>query len=359
MSVGAARSGDTARGGSISRREVLRALGALALAPSILAADPGGRRALEAIDVHHHVMPPAYLAAARGRIAAAMPGFTSLLDWQPEHSLEQMDLAGVATAILSISAPGIWLGDPAESRHLARLCNDYTAGLTARHRGRFGFFATLPLPDVEGSLREIERALDELGAQGIVLMTSYGEHWPGDPAFAPVLDELARRRAVIYFHPVAPACCVNVLPQVPPAIVEFPFATTRAIMSLLYSGTLTRCRTARFLFSHGGGAVPMLSSRIATWAGVSPQIRARVPEGALAELQRLFFDTASVTNRPAFAALHGLVPTSQILLGSDYPFGPLDEAISSLAGLGLSAAELRAIGRDNAAALLAASRREG
>ena len=152
------------------------------------------------IDTHHHVYPPAYLAQERERIQKTTHAlFARLLEWTPARAVEIMDKNGIATAIASISAPGIWFGDAALARRTARECNEYCARLSSDHAGRFGQFAAIPLPDVDGSLREIEYALDVLEANGIALMTNYEDKWPGDPSFAPVFDELNRRGAVVLF----------------------------------------------------------------------------------------------------------------------------------------------------------------
>ena len=152
------------------------------------------------IDVHHHVLPPFYQEEARARIEATAVGFPQLFQWTPARSLEEMDRCGVATSVLSISTPGVWFGDNEAARSMARRCNDYAALQVSDHAGRFGHFAALPLPDVEGSLREIEYAFDTLHADGVGLLTSYGNTWLGDPAYAPVFDELNRRHEIGRAH---------------------------------------------------------------------------------------------------------------------------------------------------------------
>jgi predicted TIM-barrel fold metal-dependent hydrolase len=334
----------------ITRRRVLGGLGALGAAVAF----PAGRLAAQPapaeniVDVHHHIIPPQYVEAQRELMRKVGSDGANVLQWTPARSLDDMDKGGVRTAILSVSTPGPWNGKLDDSRRLARLLNDYAATLVRDHPGRFGFFATIPLPDTEGSLREIEYALDTLKADGIGLLTSYDGKWPGDPAFAPVYDELNRRKATVYSHPTVADCCVNVLPGVQPAAVEFMFDTTRAIVGLLTSGTFSRCPDIRFIFSHAGGTLPMVAGRVAGIAMGDKAIAARLPNGPMHEFKKLNFDIASMTNPMTFAALLKLVPAEQVLFGTDYPWGTTAMTSRGLRGIGLSAAELDAIERANA-----------
>jgi predicted TIM-barrel fold metal-dependent hydrolase len=306
------------------------------------------------IDTHHHILPPLYLADARERIIAQGQGFlpARVLEWTPHNSLAEMDQNGVATAIVSISTPGVWFGGVQAARSLARTCNEYAAQLVSDYPGRFGFFAAVPLPDTEGSLQEIAYALDVLKADGIGLMTSYGNKWPGDPAYAPVFDELNRRKAVVYVHPTGPDCCRDLIPYVPYVFTELPHDTTRAVTSLLFSGSFSRLRDIRFIFSHAGGTLPMVVGRISRQSAQMRQLAEKVPNGVEYELKRLQYEIAGSANRPAMAALMSLVPISQILFGSDYPWGQIAATVDGMGNLGLSAADLQAIGWDNARALL-------
>jgi predicted TIM-barrel fold metal-dependent hydrolase len=191
-----------------------------------------------------------------------------------------------------------------------------------------------------------------LGADGFGLVTNYGDKWPGDKVFAPVFDELNRRKAVVYFHPTESPAFENILPDIPSPMIEFPFDTTRAITSLLFGGTLSRCSDIRYIFSHGGGALPMLAARIASIAKNRKDLSARVPNGVMPELQKLYYDIAGINHPIPFNAIRELVDTSQLLFGTDYPFWSPNVAVEMLTELGVASADRQMIERDNARALL-------
>jgi 6-methylsalicylate decarboxylase len=305
------------------------------------------------IDVHHHFIPRFYVTEYEDRIVASgarRPLVSVWTSWSPEMAIDTMDRNGVATSILSLTFPGIWFGDPAESRKLARRVNDFAAEVSSRYPSRFGVFATIPLPDQEGSLREIEYSLDTLKADGIGLLTSYGDKWLGDPSFNLVLEELDRRKAIVFVHPTAPNCCKGLIPGIPTAMVEVPQDTTRAITNLLFTGTFTRFKNIRFIFCHAGGTMPMLYGRLHQYA--PKDFRDRVPLGIDYEIKRQFYDIGGTAFKPAIAALRSIVPTSQILFGSDNPFIPMADTVRDLPSLGISSADLVAIQRDNALKLL-------
>jgi 6-methylsalicylate decarboxylase len=340
-----------------SRRKVLAALGALgasaALTGTMRAAEPAAGRGR--IDTHHHFFPPKYLETLavwneRQGIAAGLQ--PPQRDWSVAKALDDMDKNSVTTALLSISTPGIYFGDRAEARAMARLCNEYAAELGRDHKGRFGLFASVPMPDVDGTLREIEYALDELKADGIGFMTSYDDLYPGDKRFAPVFDELSRRKAVAYFHPLAAPCCGHVIPGVPASVIEYPHDTTRAVVSLLFSGGFHRYQGVRFLFSHAGAAIPMLAGRITAGSRRRKDLAEIAPDGVESELKKLHYDTANSAYRPTMAALLAFVPASQVLFGSDFPYYTISENVANFSKLDLSAAERAAIDRGNAERLL-------
>ncbi len=299
------------------------------------------------IDVHHHFYPPEFSQAVKDFTGHSLPKVES---WTPEASLEEMDSNGVGTAILSLwSIPGVWMAsDVAGMRRWARLINDYAADMRRDHPGRFGLFAALPMPDVEGSLIELEYALDVLKADGVGLMTNFGDKWPGDPIYRPVFEELNRRRAVVYFHPVAPACCAGqLLPGVQESWAEVPFDTGRAVLSLLFSGAFLELRDIKWIFSHSGGTVPVIACRTATLSQHSPRVKEIAPDGIDAELTRLHYETANGFHAPNMAALLAYVPVSQVMFGTDYPYVTVGANVEGLAEV-VSGVDLEAIQSGNA-----------
>lgn len=327
-------------------------LGAAALAagriPRLTAAQasPASSRR---IDMHHHFAPPAWVAEVKGR-PLLQPANTR---WTPAQSIEDMDRGGVAAAVVSITNPGIWFGDQAQTGRLARACNDYGARLVQDHPTRFGLFAALPLPDVDASLREIAYAYDSLHADGVGLLTSYGDTWLGNAAYRPVMEELNRRKALVSVHPTAANCCRNLdyAPGVGPGSIEYGTDTTRAIMGVAFSGDAVRFPDIRFIWSHGGGSVPFLAGRI---EGAGSGAKEALPNGFTSELKKFYYDLAGAANKGVIASLLQLVPATQILFGTDFPPGGTSAAVGkTLAEIGLfNEADLRAINRDNAVRLL-------
>ncbi len=323
-------------GSSLTRRSFIAqavAAGAATALPSIPAqADNKPTK----IDVHHHFAPDFHRDAVNAR-----RGGLRWPKWSPQMSLDDMDSNGIATAMLSVVQPGTWFGNVEETRKLTRQLNDYAAGLSRDHPGRFGLFACIAPPDTEGSLKEIEYAFETLHADGIGLLTSYGTLYLGDPSFAPVYAELNRRKAIVYVHPIAPNCCKNLVPGIPVGSIEYATDTTRTIAHLVFNGTTTRFPDVRWIFSHSGGTLPFLTGRFTRLAG--ERKLDYLPNGPLPEFRKFHYELAQGNTPGQIAALLKMVALEQVFYGTDYPFRPGAEVTAGIAAYGFSAAERQSI----------------
>ncbi len=272
------------------------------------------------IDVHAHFLPPVYYDALREAGLRELDGGIPVPSWKVEDSLAMMDRQGIATQMLSISSPSIHFVSDDKAYRLARAVNEAGADYVRAHRGRFGLFATLPLPDIAASLAEIAYAFDRLGADGVVMMTNINGIYLGDPRLDPVFDELNRRKSVVFLHPTSPACFEALAMGRPAPVIEFPFDTTRAAVNLVFSGTTKRCPEIKFILPHAGGTLPFLVQRIVGRNRLSASVMD--PAEAFAEMRRFYCDTAGSANAHAIPSLRQLVPITQILFGADFPFTP-------------------------------------
>jgi 6-methylsalicylate decarboxylase len=299
------------------------------------------------IDIHHHITPPVWLEALKKAGLTNPPAF----NWTLQRSLDDMDKAGVATAITSPTTPGVGFLPPAEAAAVARASNEFAAKLAGDHKGRFGQFAQLPMPYVDETLKEIEYALDTLKADGVAFMTSYDDKYLGDPAFAPVMDELNRRKAIAFTHPTEPKCCANNVAGFSPTYIEFGTDTTRTIASLIFNRTAERCPDINFIFSHAGGTVTALTERFTLGIPLTPKYKDFTVESVMATLRRFYYDTAQAANPIAMASLTKLVAMSQILFGTDYPYRAGTDYTKGLAAI-FGPEDLAKIDRENALRLL-------
>lgn len=301
------------------------------------------------IDVHHHFSPPVWVAAMKGNKLLQAPNTT----WTTEKSLEDLDQGGGAAAVLSITNPGLYLGDKVQAIRLARECNDFGARVVQAHPKRFGLFAAMPLPDVDATLKEIAYAYEQIHADGVGFMTSFGDTWLGNTAYRPVMEELNRRNAVVFVHPTAADCCrdLNYAPGVHPASMEYGTDTTRAITGVCFSGDAVRFPNIRWIWSHAGGTMPFLAGRI---GGAARNFREQLPNGLIMELKKFNYDLAGAANVGAVASLQKLVSSDKILFGTDFPpGGTMRETAQTLRTLKMfSDSDLKLIERDNIVRLL-------
>ncbi len=303
-------------------------------------------------DFHHHFFSPAWVKLVESKNAVKpVLGFDQFKSFSIAKDIEVMDQGNVEKAFLSVTQPGVWFGDVAETRRAARELNEYAARQKSDHPGRYGHFAVLPLPDVEGSLREIEYAFDVLKAEGVGLLSSYDDKWLGDKSFAPVWADLNRRKAVVYTHATAHNCCSwDFQPGILPTFVELGSDLARAMISVIHGGTAKATPDVRYIWSHGGGSI--WAQRYLTGETTESLARQAPPDSRLHHLRRFYYDTAAAADAVHMGILKMIVPNSQILFGSDYPWAEPARIAAGLQASGLSAEELRAVYRENAFRLM-------
>jgi 6-methylsalicylate decarboxylase len=302
------------------------------------------------IDTHHHVIPPDYRKLLRqGGLLEA--GGRALPEWSPEASLQAMADLDVGTAILSVSTPGTaFLPHPADAAALARDLNDYTADVSAAHPDRYGFFATVPLPHIDEASAEIVRALDDLHADGVVLLANNAGTYLGEDGQDRLFAALNNRSAVVFIHPAElPGPSV---PGIPPFAADFLLDTTRAAYLLVRNGILARYPSIRFILSHAGGFVPYASHRMAVAITADT---GRSPADVLDDFASFYFDTALSSSAAALPTLLAFAKPGHITFGSDFPFAPTVAGRLFAAGLetypGLDSTTRAAIEHNNALAL--------
>jgi predicted TIM-barrel fold metal-dependent hydrolase len=299
------------------------------------------------IDMHHHFGPPTWVAAMKGN-KLLQPANTT---WTAQKSLDDMDRGGAAAAVLSITNPGLYLGDKQQTNRLARECNDFGAKVVQDHPTRFGLFAAMPLPDVDATLKEIAYAYDQLHADGVGFMTSFGDTWLGNAAYRPVFEELNRRNAVVFTHPTAADCCRDLNYGAGPGSMEYGTDTTRAMTNVVASGYAYQFPNIRWIWSHGGGSMPFLAGRI---SGGENNKKPEFPNGMMAEMRKMYYDLAGAANAGVVASLRQLVTADKILFGTDFPPGGhvLEQAQTIRELKMFNDAELKMVERENAVKLI-------
>jgi len=309
----------------------------------------GARR----VDVHAHFLPACYTDALAQRGISRLDGGMPIPAWSAEAALATMDKNEIETAMISLSSPSTHFLPVSEKPALCRLVNQAGHGLVSAHPDRFGFFASLPLPDIEAALREIEHACDQLNVDGFVLETNINGDYLGSARFAPIFAELNRRAAIVFLHPTSPACFDALALGRPAPLLEFPLDTTRTIVDLLYQRTIQSHPDIKFIVPHGGAALPSLAARIAAFANVAfIEPRPASEREVFDALARLYYDVALAAHPTILAALRAIAPMDHILYGSDWPFTPEPAVARGIQQLltenGLSDDDLRALARGNA-----------
>ncbi len=314
-----------------------------------------GRR----VDVHHHFTSPGWFEELEA--ADLVPN--ARIGWTPDRSIEAMDTTGTATGLLNAGqAGGAFTPDRLRQRgvsearaaqtirRLARESNEYGTKMVSDYPGRFILMASLTMPDVDNSLRELEYAMDTLNAGAASLPTSYGEKYIGDPSFTPLLEEFNRRNLTVYTHPTDATCCIDVVPNLNPNTIEYGTDTTRMIMSLIINEAPIRFPNIRWIFSHAGGTMPFLIQRIVGHRGELDEYLRQPPEAGsrLAQLRSFYYDSAGTGNSVAMGALKKVVGINQMVFGTDFPYSNMSADIHGLAESGVfDAGELEQLYRGN------------
>ena len=277
------------------------------------------------VDVHHHILPDFFW---RETNEGEHPvGGIAPPPWDQASTLAFIDDAGIDVAVTSISTPGVHVGDDARARSLARRCNELAATMVQKRPERFGSFAALPLPDVDGALAELSYALDILKMDGVVLFSNSNGVYLGDKRFEPVFEELERRSAIVFVHPTASPDPVAHQLGLPDLLIDFTADTTRAVAQMLYSNRFAQTPNVKYIFSHAGGAIPYLAGRFAIVDEMNVVPGGDARGTAAAALRRLYYDTALAFSPPVLNMLREVVGFTQVLFGTDNPYLRRDMAI--------------------------------
>ena len=286
------------------------------------------------IDVHHHFLPDPYRAALAAADVNTI-GTVPFPVWDAESMLARLDQLEIARALLSISAPGVAVGRPEKHAVLARDCNESAAALVDGYPDRIGFFASLPLPDVDAALREIHHSLDVLGADGVVLFTNHAGCYLGDEHLEPIMEELDRRGAVAFVHPALPPGATELGRTLQPPVLEFTFDTTRAIADMIAIGFTVRYPNVRMILAHLGGALPFLAWRLSMLEDTAHPVGQGFRRFGVSvqDCLRAFYYEVATAGPEAVRAAATCVGSDRLLFGSDVPFIPpafLDRTLAEL-----------------------------
>jgi predicted TIM-barrel fold metal-dependent hydrolase len=339
----------------MTRRRAVQVAGlsaAAAVVPAQRAAGSGRRRGRGRIDTHHHAVPPAMRTWAVEQGLIPPTGGPSWAQWSLAETLATMDANGIAIGVASAPVPAEVFQDRKVAEEGVAVCNESLAGLVRDRPHRFGFFANVAMLHPDLALRQIAYALDELGADGVLLNTSADGRYLGDKAFEPLFAELDRRRAVVFTHPFAPKGIVEV-PGVGDWLGDFLLDTTRTALSLIAAGTLDRYRRVSIILSHGGGFLPYMAGRAERWGREDD---GPDPAKIRPALRRFYYDTALPMSPYATPTLLGAVGADRVLFGTDWPANSAREVTLNTADFDrdphVGDRAHAAIGRGNALRLL-------
>lgn len=322
------------------------------------------------IDVHSHHYPDSYLDACRrpdsgfthytrndGRLIVLQDGAVGLAVPQPlpplEHRIEMMDAAGVDIQVLSVSAPNVFRFAESLRIPLTRDLNDEFSELAVTAGGRLRVFASIPLPSIDASLEELDRALSLPDVVGVVVCSNIDGVNLDDERFTPVWEELSRRETTVFCHPTV-ACCTDGIREYAMSLaMGFMADTMYAVGRLAYSGTIDRFPGIRWIFTHLGGTIPFVLPRYDNYYRQFPECSENIDRPPSEIMRDVYYDTVTM-HVPALRCALDTLGADRLVFGSDYPHVPggIDRFVTVLNSVGLSEHELRRIGRTTAAALI-------
>lgn len=272
------------------------------------------------VDVHHHVIPQVYRSAYEAATDGTVGGIPQP-PWSEDAMVSRIEALGVDRAVVSISAPALQPFTADARVALAAACNDAMADLSSRHGHRVGGFAVLPMPDVAASINEVRRTLDVLQLDGVALLTNYDGIYLGDSIFAPLLEELDRRAAVVHVHPNLPPPMPSARLLLPAPVLEFTFDTTRMVAELILTETLQKYSRLKLVLSHLGGTLPWMAWRLSMLDDF-PSASGGKREPVRDQLRRLYYDVALSAGPATLRLAQDVVGADRLLYGSDFPFAP-------------------------------------
>jgi predicted TIM-barrel fold metal-dependent hydrolase len=325
------------------------------------------------IDIHSHDYPDVYLEACKredsgfthyyrddGRLIVLQDGGVALAAPQPlpppEHRIGMMDDAGVDVQVLSVSAPNVFRFPDAVRIPLTRDVNDTFVDRANGSQGRLRVFASLPLPNIDEALTELDRVLALPHVVGIVLCTNIDGHNLDEELFAPLWEELSRRRTTVFVHSTVPCCTEGLREYAMALAMGFMADPLFAVGRLVYSGTVDRYPDINWIFTHLGGAVPFVLPRYDNYFKQFPECREKIDRAPSEIVRDLYFDTCSM-HPPALRCAVDTLGSDRLVFGSDYPHVPggIDRFVTVLNSIGLADEELAAIGQKTGAALIGMS----
>jgi predicted TIM-barrel fold metal-dependent hydrolase len=279
------------------------------------------------IDTHHHMLPDFFWRETNDSHAPV--GGLAPLQWSKAAMISFMDDAGIDVAVMSVSTPGVHLGDSEKARSLARRCNEFAAELVHAKPDRVASFACIPLPDIDASLQELSYAIDVLGLDGVVVFTNSRGVYLGDASLEPVFEELERRKSVVFVHPnQSPDAAAHSL-GLPDNLIDFPTDTNRAVAQLHYTNRFARTPNVKYVISHAGGSIPYLAARFAIIDEMG-FIKGAEQRGTAADMiRRIYWDTALSATDPVFRLLRDVAGIDQVLFGTDFPYLRRDLAVNA------------------------------